>query len=278
MGEYDVFHIPKMDWMIAIYFFLSGLGAGTFIVAALLRLFGGEAYEKIEKRASVVAPISAMLGGLFLLLHLGRPFRMYNMVFGFRATSAASWGFLVMNCFIGLAVVYALLLFLKLASQLRTVAILGLPFAIATALYSGVLLYQMRGVELWHSPLLPILFLVSAIACGLAATIAAAGAGENGKLEKLGRYLAYVVAADLCLVLIEFLVLAAAGKTAAAATLLSGWSGFFFVGIYVILGLVVPLVVLMARRFDRLTQIAAPALVLVGVLVMRFVIVLSGGV
>ncbi len=278
MGEYDVFHVPVMGKLIAIYFFLSGLAAGTFIVAALLRLFGGEGYEKIEKRAAVIAPICAMVGGIFLMADLGRPMRAFNMLLGFNPMSVASWGLLVMNAFISLSVIYAALLFLGRTSQARTVGIVGLPFATATALYSGVLLYQMRGVELWHSPLIPILFLVSALACGLAVTIAAAGAGENGKLEKLGRLLAYVVAADLLLVLVELLTLAASGKAVAAGTLLSGWSGFFFVGVYVLLGLVVPLVVLFARKFDRLTQIAAPALVLVGVLAMRFVIVLGGGV
>jgi molybdopterin-containing oxidoreductase family membrane subunit len=277
MGEYDVFHEPAMGSLIAIYFFLSGLGAGTFIVAALLRLFAGEGYEKIEKRAAIIAPICAMVGGLFLTADLGRPFRAFNMLLGFNPASTASWGLLVMSTFIGLAVIYAALLVLGRTSQAKTVGIVGLPFAAATGLYSGVLLYQMRGVELWHSPLIPVLFLVSALACGLALTIAVAGSGENGKLEKLGRYLAYVVAADLFLVLVELLSLAASGKTVAAGVLLSGWSGFFFVGVYVLLGLVVPLVVLFVRKFDRLTQIAAPALVLVGILAMRFVIVLGGG-
>ncbi len=276
MGEYDIFHEPAMGSLIAIYFFLSGLGAGTFIVAALLRIFAGEGYEKIEKRAAIIAPICAIVGGLFLAADLGRPFRAFNMLLGFNPASTASWGLLLMSMFIGLAVIYAALLIVGRPSQAKTVGIVGLPFAAATGLYSGVLLYQMRGVELWHSPLIPILFLASALACGLAVTIAAAGPDDNGRLKKLGQYLACVVAADLFLVLVELLTLAASGKMVAAGVLLSGWSGFFFIGVYIILGLVAPLVVLFARKFDRLTQIAAPALVLIGVLAMRFVVVLGG--
>ena len=50
---YNVPHHEAMGAMIVIYFFLSGLGAGAFLTAACLRLFGGPEYAKIEKTAAI---------------------------------------------------------------------------------------------------------------------------------------------------------------------------------------------------------------------------------
>jgi formate-dependent nitrite reductase membrane component NrfD len=65
-------------------------------------------------------------------------------------------------------------------------------------------------------------------------------------------------------------------KAAVAEVVLSGGYGFLFIWVYLIAGLVLPLIVLMRRQTNRGVQVAAAVLVLVGTLAMRYVIVMGG--
>ena len=47
----------------------------------------------------------------------------------------------------------------------------GLVAAVSTALYTGIFLQSVRYISLWHTPLLPLLFLVSALSTGSMLTI-----------------------------------------------------------------------------------------------------------
>jgi polysulfide reductase chain C len=49
----------------------------------------------------------------------------------------------------------------------RVVCSVGIVLAIGTALYTGVLLSVVEAVPLWNTPILPVLFLVSAISTGM---------------------------------------------------------------------------------------------------------------
>ena len=61
-----------------------------------------------------------------------------------------------------------------------------------------------------------------------------------------------------------------------SAVILTGWYGLLFLGVYVGLGLIVPLVLLARSNVGRVQAAIAPLLVLAGSLAMRFVIVLGG--
>jgi formate-dependent nitrite reductase membrane component NrfD len=275
---YNVEHHEAMGALIVIYFFLSGLGAGAFLTAAGCRIFGGEKYSNVEKVAAIAAPLLMMPGLLCLLIELGKPLRFVNMFLHFNPSSVASWGVWVINIFLAISVIYAFLHVIGKAKQVRALAYVGLVFALAVGFYSGMLLYQMHGHELWHSALVPVIFLVSAIASGLAVVLLLSGSTESDQTRVLSNVLAVVVGVDLILALTEILTLvwASGEKAAAGQVILSGSYGFLFIWVYVVAGLVLPLIVLARRQPSRSIQVLAAVLILVGTLAMRYVIVMGG--
>ncbi len=275
---YNVAHHEAMGVLVVIYFFLSGLGAGAFLTAAACRIFGGPSYAKIEKISAIAAPILLGPGLLCLLLDLGQPLRFFNLMFYFNPASVASWGVWLINIFMGLSVIYAFLHIVGKASSVRPLAYVGSVVALAVGLYSGMLLYQMHGHALWHSALVPPIFLASAIASGLAVVLLLSGSAEPDRIRTLSKALAIALGVDLVLGLTELATLmwSSGAKAEAADVILSGGYGFLFIGVYLILGLALPLMVLTRHRPRRVVQVAAAVLVLAGTFAMRYVIVMGG--
>ncbi|MFQ6034414.1 MAG: NrfD/PsrC family molybdoenzyme membrane anchor subunit [Sedimentisphaerales bacterium] len=275
---YNIHHHEAMGPLIVLYFFLSGLGAGAFLTAVGLQIFGSEKYEKIARTAAIAAPVMLIPGLLCLLLDLGKPLRFLNLFFYFNPSSVASWGVWIINIFLVISVLYAFSHVIGKAQRAKPLAYLGLVFALAVGFYSGLLLYQMHGYVLWHSALLPMLFLVSAIASGLAVVLLLSGSAEPDQTRVLSKVLAVVVGIDLVLALTEVLTLAVSSgeKAEIANVILSGGYGFLFIVVYIIAGLALPLFVLVQRQVTRNVQVGACVLVLVGTLAMRYVIVVGG--
>ena len=275
---YNVHHHEAMGALIVIYFFLRGLSAGAFLTAACLRLFGGPEYAKIEKIAAIAAPLLLMPGLLCLLIETGRPMRFLNLFFYFNPSAVASWGVWAINIFLAISVIYAFLHVIGKAEKARPLAYPGFVLALSVGFYSGMFLYQMHGHVLWHSALVPVIFLASAIASGLAVVVLLSGSAEAKQIRVLCNVLAIAVAVDLVLALAEILTItwSSGEKADAAQVILSGGYGFLFIGVYLIFGLVLPLLVLLRQRAGRSVQAAAAVLVLVGTLAMRYVIVMGG--
>ncbi|KKL64728.1 hypothetical protein LCGC14_2162060, partial [marine sediment metagenome] len=208
---YNVHHEHAMGVLVVVYFFLSGLGAGTFLTAAGCRIFGGGKYAKIERTAAIAAPILLVPGLLCLMLDLGKPFRFFNLMLHFNPLSIASWGVWLINIFMAVSVIYALAHIIGKSARLKPLAYLGGLFALAVGLYSGMLLYQMRAHELWHSALVPPIFLISAIASGLAMVLLLSRSAGAEQRRTLSHVLAVAVGVDLVLALTELLTLAWAG-------------------------------------------------------------------
>ncbi len=275
---YNVSHEEAMGVLVVVYFFLSGLSAGVFLTAASCRIFGKEAYAKIEKTAAIAAPILLGPGLLCLLLDLNKPLRFFNLIFNFNPSSVASWGVWLISIFMGLSVLYAFLHVIGKAARATPLAYIGSALAIAVGLYSGMLLYQMRAYALWHSALVPPIFLASAIASGLAVVLLLSWSADPAKTRVLGRALAIVVGVDLVLALTEVLTLvwSHGAKAEVGKVVLSGNYGFLFIAVYLVLGLALPLAVLVGPRSGRRARAVSAVLVVVGTLAMRYVIVIGG--
>ncbi len=274
---YNVHHLEAMGVLIVVYFFMSGLAAGTFLTVAACRIAGGPKYAKIEKIAAIATPILLGPGLLCLLLDLHQPLRFFNLFLYPNPTAVASWGVYLMSIFMGLSVLYAFLHVMGWAGKAKVLAYVGGVLALAAGLYSGMLLYQMPGRELWHSALVPVIFLASAVASGLAVVLVLSGSAEPEQRRVLSKALAIAVGVDLILALTEILTLSwGAGKTEIANVVLFGTYGLLFIGVYVILGLVLPLLALARRQPGRFAQVIAALLVLAGTAAMRYVIVMGG--
>lgn len=277
---YNVFHELQFGWLVVMYFFLGGASCGTFLVSVACRLWGKDRYQRIERIGAVLTPILLGVGLLFLLLDLGRLERFYRLMINFNPTAVASWGVWLINLFLICSVIYAWFLLRGKETFARRFGLIGIPLAIAVSGYSGFILVQMKAYALWHSALIPVLFSISAIASGLALVILGTILVQVEKeyVQRLGRFLAWFIAIDLVLVFVEILTLFNGGQEAveAAKLLLVGAFSFPFLGLYVILGLIAPLLILIRRAHSIRSEAIASTLVLIGILAMRYSVVLGG--
>lgn len=228
-------------WEPALYLFLGGLGAGTFVLAAAVFLATGRAKRKTLAAASWAALACLVAGLLLLIAELEAPLRGLMMWQSFsHFTSWMTFGAWVVFAAVVAIGLTALLctegLFGRAAKRWEKLAgardrvvhalvLTGSALCLGVAVYTGLLLMAAPGVPLWNTWLLPCLFTVSALDTGVAAVVIVLAATKEGS-HKLGRSLERVV---VCLVLVEVIVLVAFVLTMLAgnpgATVFAGAEG-----------------------------------------------------
>jgi formate-dependent nitrite reductase membrane component NrfD len=266
------------NWTIVVYFFLGGLGAGAFLLSVAANYWKPE-FKPVARTASILAPIAVMVGAFFLWIDLGMPFRAWRLMLSFNPTSALSWGVWFLNIFLALSVIYIWLSLKGQEGKAKRVAYAAVPFAVLVAAYTGVLLAQSPGRALWHSALLPVLFVNGALISGVAAVILLSAGRVGGELlAGLGKVVAWLVLLELGLVVVELVALLNGGAEGVevAKALLSGEFSALFLGVQIVLGAVVPSLILLRGKINPAALAVASALVLVGVFTMRYIVVIAG--
>jgi polysulfide reductase chain C len=177
---------PQKEWkeIIAIYLYLAGMGAGSYIIGTLIQWLGVKlnppfiasitlfGYSLNLSKAWISwGPILVAIGAPFLILDLGIKQRFMYACLNPR-TSWVARGFLILSVFI----VVGLILFAKSvlpfewlrpeSSLWRIAEAVAFVFAFATAIYTGILLKATKSIPLWNTYLLPLLFLASALSTG----------------------------------------------------------------------------------------------------------------
>ncbi len=282
--------------LIAWYLFLAGMGAGAYVVAYGASRLGPKYSPLVKPGVWLGAPLVA-IGSLLLLLDLGNPLRFY-MGFFRPETSMISVGILIITVFIVLGAIHlATLLFKQIklsATALAWLSGIAALFALATAIYTGLLLGVVKAVPFWNTPLLPLLFLVSALSTGAGAVmvvlalqrlIAPPAKEAAGEAMESAHLLSRV---DIPLVVLELLVLffllfitgGGQSVTATSAQYLvsGGFALAFWVGL-VLVGLIVPIVLeVMALRRGQGLNLGALAGVclLIGGIVLRYAVLSAG--
>ncbi|MHC4913242.1 MAG: NrfD/PsrC family molybdoenzyme membrane anchor subunit [Planctomycetota bacterium] len=272
-----IVHLPY-DWMTVAYFFLGGLSAGAYLFSVAGNYWKQE-FKHLAKRSAVLSLVALAIGMFMLLIHLGRPDRAWRVVVSFYPRSMIFWGVWSLNIFGLMNLIYTGHLFKGKDNAAKKFAYLGLPFAILTATYTAMLLTQAPDRILWHTAVLPVLFLNGAIISGVAVVMLFSISKENAEvLSKLGKFVAWLVILELGMVLAELIILLNGGteSVAAAKSLFSGQIGFLFVGCEIILGAIVPAAILLRARTNVFFQAVASLLILVGIFTMRYVIVVGG--
>jgi len=176
---------PQREWRwgIAIYLYLAGMGAGSFIIGMFTHWNGfgfslppnvvtlwGIPFE-LSKAALLWGPILVAIGAPFLILDLGKKLKFYTACLNPR-TSWLARGFFILSIFIvvGLIVFTVAVISFQWISHppvfWRLFEVISVIFAFATAIYTGILLQSVKYVPIWNTPLLPILFLASALSTG----------------------------------------------------------------------------------------------------------------
>jgi Ni/Fe-hydrogenase subunit HybB-like protein len=195
----------ELQWsvLIVLYPFITGLVAGAFILASLERVFNVEAVRPTYRLALLTALAFLLVAPLPLQLHLGHPERSFEMYLTPHTQSAmAMFGFVYLWYLMVVLVLEiwldyrrdivlkwrastgaARLLYgamalwsdnisesaLKLDDKIgRTLTDIGIPSAFLLHGYVGFIFGSIKANPWWSTPLMPIVFLFSAIVSGIA--------------------------------------------------------------------------------------------------------------
>jgi protein NrfD len=281
---------PHWEWLVIVYFFVGGIAAGSYVIAALLDLFGDTRDRPVVRLGYYVALVGIMLSGALLTMDLGRPERFWHMLIQSKRgwpmlkwwspMSLGSWGITMFGLFALISALTALdeagslrsTLLRKLREGMlgKVITVLGIVFGFFVAGYTGILL-SVTNRPIWaDTPLLGILFLFSAGSTAAAALILLSlWRGADDTVRWLSRL-------DRGSLVLEFLALIALviSLGSVAHVWLSGWGGLLAGG--VLAGILFPLALhTRSHLLGRLSVPAGAVLVLLGGFVMRMVIVLS---
>lgn len=278
MLEYNIVEHMSYDWMIAAYFFLGGLSAGSYIFSVVANYWKKE-FKPLAKTASIFASLILALGMLLLLIDLGQPLRFWRLFLTFVPTSALSWGIWFLNIFLILSVLYAWNLIKERNEAAKKFAYCGLPFSVLVATYTAMLLGQAPGRVLWHSALMPPLFLLGGLISGTAlGMLISFVKGEGILTVKLGRFLTWLLLLEVGLIFVELINLANGGTEAVAMAkhLVTGQFGFLFWGVEIVLGVAIPIIIFLKSKTSSSAHALASLLILIGMFTMRYIVVIGG--
>ncbi|MCI8424158.1 MAG: polysulfide reductase NrfD [Adlercreutzia sp.] len=252
--------------LIAFFFLLAGAGAGLLTVAALAVFGLLPSLAGRERRLYIAAAACFIAAGLTVLVDLGRPERVLNMMLYMHMMSPFAWDFI----FLALSVVLALAA--AVLRPNRALAAVTAASGAAVALVEGVILAVCAGNEMWQSSLVPLLFLLEGLVAGFALVAVAAPDSSRrvaGVLAALLVALALFNAAEW--------IHAYGGATggAEAMALLMGGPLAPLYWLQIIGGILVPVVLLVVRPSAAATR-AAGVLALVGVVLGKYAILLAG--
>jgi Ni/Fe-hydrogenase subunit HybB-like protein len=195
----------EVHWSILIvtYPYLTGLVAGAFILASLVKVFNVKELQSVYRLSLLTALSFLLIAPLPLLLHLGHPMRSYEIFLNPNFTSAmAMFGFvyawyLMVVLLLEIWFTYRkdlilmaeqekfpmkwvhmiLSLFSKDISEkalnfdkkaVKAITVIGIPSAFLLHGYVGFIFGSIKANPWWSSVLMPIVFLFSAIVSGIA--------------------------------------------------------------------------------------------------------------
>jgi Ni/Fe-hydrogenase subunit HybB-like protein len=224
-----------------------GLAAGGFTLAAIVHVFNIERYRPILRPAILTAFLGYLLVIVALLFDLGRPYRIWHPLIMWNPHSVmfeVAWCVTLYTTV--LALEFAPTIFQRLGwiGPLRWMRIVSIPLVIAGVILSTLhqsslgslyLIVPNKLHPLWYTPILPLLFFVSAICVGFAMTIfeswhssrAFGKELESGLLASMARVLAVLL---LVYLILRFLDLSQRGALPRLAEP-SGEARFFFLEI-----------------------------------------------
>jgi Ni/Fe-hydrogenase subunit HybB-like protein len=333
MHGVDGFMYPnevELQWsvLIVLYPYITGLVAGAFILASLERVFRVEAVRPTYRLALLTALAFLLVAPLPLQLHLGHPERSLEMYLTPHTSSAmAMFGFVYLWY---LTVVLLLEIWLEYRADIvrlsqtttgiqrvlykaltlgsdnvsagarriddkvgYTVTIIGIPSAFLLHGYVGFIFGSIKANPWWSTPLMPIVFLFSAIVSGIAAVMVLYAVCMKIKktaidmhcMDTIARYLFYTFVIDFTLEMLDLI-----HRTYEADESFHSldfmvhtrlWTSHIVVQI--LFGTFVPLLLLAATQLFRLAERARRAmyltsgvLILIGIFAMRWNVVIGG--
>ncbi|MFH2203545.1 MAG: NrfD/PsrC family molybdoenzyme membrane anchor subunit, partial [Elusimicrobiota bacterium] len=309
--------------------YITGLVAGAFILASLERVFDVKAVKPTYRLSLLVALACLLVAPLPLNIHLGRPERAFEIFFTPNPSSAmAMFGFVYIWYLMAVLLMeiwldyrreivewsqtekfapkrlfYKVLTFgvtnispksLAIDDKLgKVITVIGLPSAILLHGYVGFIFGSIKANPWWSTPLMPIIFLFSAMASGIAGVMLVYMflcwyRKENIDmlcLDTISKYLLTAIVVAFSLEMLETLQTAyeAEEHFDIISLLIEGKLFFSMVFVQILLGSVTSIILLgITRIFEipanirRIMYAATGVLTLVGILAMRWNVVIGG--
>ena len=307
----------ELTWGIPVilYLFLAGVGAGALTASASMFLRGGprEHYFSIARYGAFMAAPLVIIGTGMLVFELGsfqtgHWFRFLNLfkVINLSPMSIGTW---LLVWFILIGIPYAYTFLPKNAApgdtfdgMRRLLAWVCIPLGMAVAIYTGVLLGAMPSRPFWNSPILAMLFLLSALSTGVAVLLLVNTLmnrnNPDPEIKKNSEQANYLLAeSDTLLIGLEILVIflfmmyahLSVGSQREAIRVIE-WGGelslmFWFWVVFI--GLLIPVTVELFHTIPKIVSdkevvmhpvmnLAIPVFVLFGGYMLRHVIVVAG--
>ena len=273
-------YVPWGLW-IGVYFVGVGISGGAFVLGSLGYLFGIEGFsEKSDLRTAIVSSLAGLFPAfLGVWLDLGRMDRMMNILSNPSFTSMMAFNAWMYNIFVAVAVISWILSFSKNSGLLRPFLVLGIFLSILFPSQSGVFFEAVRTNEFWNSPLLSMLFFISAITLGATALlfVRAAAASEADSALKVLRTV--TIFGLIIYVVFEFAEFSIVFWNPGAHSphvefLLFGGYWFVFWVIHLAIGVLIPL--LMLSTNNRGLWVVASVLAVIGFGAARMCILIPG--
>ena len=333
MPGVDGFMYPnevELQWsvLIVLYPFITGLVAGAFILASLERVFMVQAVKPTYRLALLTALAFLLVAPLPLQMHLGHPERSFEMLFTPHTSSAmAMFGFvylwylmvvLVVEIWLDyrrdlvlarrastglMRVVYGVLTLgsdnisdasLRIDDTVgRIVTIIGIPSAFMLHGYVGFIFGSIKANPWWSTPMMPIVFLFSAIVSGIAMVLLLyvitsrirRAALDMNCVDTVARYLFYAFIVDFSLEMIDLVhrIYEADESFHALDFMVKTRLFLSQIVLQIIVGTLVPLALLASTQLARFAPrvrvrlyVVAGVLTLIGIFAMRWNVVIGG--
>ena len=319
-----------LQWsvLIVLYPFITGLVAGAFILASLERVFRVEAVKPTYRLALLTALAFLLVAPLPLQLHLGHPERSPEMYFTPHSSSAmAMFGYVYLWYLMAVLVleiwldyrrdivlwsqsasgwtrwIYRLMTLGSNNISPRSLAIdervgwivtlVGIPSAFLLHGYVGFIFGSIKANPWWSSPLMPVVFIFSAMVSGIAGVMLLYMALTRLRKQKIdmrcvdtiAMYLFYIFIVDFSLEMLDLIHrIYEAGESFRSLDFMVHTQLYIpHIVIQICLGTITPIILLAVTQVVKLPEIVrkriyavAGCLTLVGIFAMRWNVVIGG--
>jgi len=320
----------ELQWsvLIVLYPFLTGLVAGAFILASLERVFNVQAVKPTYRLALLTALSFLLVAPLPLQLHLGHPERSFEMYLTPHRTSAmAMFGFVYLWYLMAVLVLEIwldyrrdIVMLSQSASGLRRVVyrvltlgssniseqalhvderagwlitLIGIPSAFLLHGYVGFIFGSVKANPWWSTPLMPVVFLFSAMVSGIATvmllymflTWSRKETIDMRCVDTIARYLFYTFIIDFSLETLDLIHRIYESDESFRSLDFMVHTKLYISHIVVQIGLgtITPIILLALTQVLKLSEITrkriyttAGCLTLVGIFAMRWNVVIGG--
>ncbi len=315
--------------MIVMYPYITGFVAGSFIVTSLYHVFGRQEFKPIAKLSLAASFCFLLIAGMPLQLHLGHPERGYKVMITPHFTSAmAGFGLLYTTYLVIVAFevwfvwrqdiieaarrsrglkrkLYAAMALWTYDSSdeakavdhkvITVLAGIGLPMACMLHGYVGFIFGAIKANPWWSSPLMPVIFLLSAAVSGIAlltivyqvVSKARRVPAQQATVSAMARWLWLFLILTITLELLEIIMLAYEKSEPwhIISELLTTRLEFSFITVQMIIGGLIPVILLgivvmmnayLHERVRNTLTVASALLLLLQVFSMRWNVVIGG--